>query len=130
MQRSIPDLAVSFQGGARVLLGNGDGTFQANPLSYVTGLFPQAVAAADVNGDGLADLVVTNINANNITLLFNDGVWAAPRRRPSIKPSSTASRRSSHFLARVPRTSESALLAEAVANHSATPVGNRQGARS
>ena len=43
-----------------VLLGNGDGTFQA-PLSYGTGgLFTSSVAVADLNGDGKPDIVVAN----------------------------------------------------------------------
>ncbi len=43
-----------------VLLGNGDGTFQT-AVSYGSGGWgAYAVAAADVNGDGKPDLVVTN----------------------------------------------------------------------
>ena len=38
-----------------VLLGNGDGTFQAE-TSYPVGGFPEAVVAADFNGDGILDL--------------------------------------------------------------------------
>ena len=57
-----PDLAVvnydnSFgsTGSVTVLLGNGDGTFQP-PVSYPV-LGAEAVAIADVNGDGKCDLV-------------------------------------------------------------------------
>jgi hypothetical protein len=46
-----------------VLLGNGDGTFQA-AVTYSTGPFAAnaaiAVAVADLNGDGKADLIVSN----------------------------------------------------------------------
>jgi hypothetical protein len=37
-----------------VLLGNGDGTFQA-PTLLPTGTFPAGLATADLNGDGLTD---------------------------------------------------------------------------
>jgi len=41
-----------------VLLGNGDGTFQA-PVTYVLdGILYDAVAVADLNGDGIPDLAV------------------------------------------------------------------------
>jgi hypothetical protein len=44
-----------------VLLGNGDGTFQA-PVAYDSGGFGAfSVAVADVNGDGKPDLVVANV---------------------------------------------------------------------
>jgi len=57
-----PDLVVA-NGGSNtvgVLLGNGDGTFQA-AVSYGSGgMFPVSVAIADVNGDGKPDLFVAN----------------------------------------------------------------------
>jgi hypothetical protein len=43
-----------------VLLGNGDGTFQAAVTYNSGGLFTSSVAVADVNGDGKPDLVVGN----------------------------------------------------------------------
>lgn len=49
-----------FSGIVGVLLGNGDGTFQA-PVTYLSGgLHAHSVAVSDVNGDGKPDLVVTN----------------------------------------------------------------------
>ncbi len=65
---SKPDLVVANQcvdancatGSVSVLLGNGDGTFQA-PVTYGSGgFFTFSVAVADVNGDGKPDLLVAN----------------------------------------------------------------------
>jgi len=46
-------------GGISVLLGNGDGTFQA-ARDVSAGKNPGSVAADDLNGDGRVDLVITN----------------------------------------------------------------------
>jgi len=46
--------------GFLVLLGNGDGTFQA-AVKYSLGVQTQSVAAGDFNGDGLPDLAVGGI---------------------------------------------------------------------
>ena len=50
-------------GNVGVLLGNGNGTFQ-NAVAYPSGAYGAAsVAVADVNGDGLLDLVVANCSS-------------------------------------------------------------------
>jgi hypothetical protein len=56
-----PDIIVANEEGTvGVLLGNGDGTFQA-PATYSSGGYiPRAVAIADMNGDGIPDIVVAN----------------------------------------------------------------------
>jgi hypothetical protein len=83
-----PDLAVvnpqnssnSGMGTISVLIGNGNGTFQA-PVSYPTA-YPVAVATGDLNGDGKADLVVANNqnpgepgpgSASSLTILLGKG---------------------------------------------------------
>jgi len=68
-------------GGVGVLLGNGDGTFQA-PVTYSSGAASaHRVAIADLNGDGRPDLVVANcyVFCGVAVLLGNgDGTFQAP----------------------------------------------------
>ena len=68
-----PDLVTS-GGGAQVsvLLGNGDGTFQA-AVNYGVGSGPVFCAAGDFNGDGKADLAVVNSIDNNVSVLLGKG---------------------------------------------------------
>ena len=64
-----PDLVVTnfntSPGVASVLLGNGDGTFQA-PLNYGAGAGPYSIAVEDFNGDGKLDLAVVNASSPGI----------------------------------------------------------------
>jgi hypothetical protein len=56
-----------------VLLGNGDGTFQA-PVAYLTGgLNPFSVSLGDMNGDGKPDLVISNSRPGAIAVLLGNG---------------------------------------------------------
>lgn len=81
------DLAVanSYNGGAgtvAILLGNGDGTFQASK-EYPAGANPAALVAADLNGDGKLDLAVADnfyMPTGEISVLLGngDGTFAAP----------------------------------------------------
>lgn len=57
--------------GVSVLLGNGDGTFQAAVL-YPAGLAPDSVAAGDFNGDGKIDLAVADFGGG-VSLLLGNG---------------------------------------------------------
>jgi autotransporter-associated beta strand protein len=68
-------VATNFGGGTvSVLLGNGDGTFQA-PASYAVGSNPDWVLVGDFNGDGYPDLAVNNFGSNSVSILLNDQVW-------------------------------------------------------
>ena len=59
-----------------VMLGNGDGTFQA-PMTFTVGHWPSALVAGDFNGDGQLDLAVAD---------FQDRrrLGAARRRRRDV----------------------------------------------
>lgn len=59
-------------GDLTVLLGLGDGTFQA-PVHYVVGSFPIGLLIADFNADGKADVAVVNNFSNNVSILLGNG---------------------------------------------------------
>jgi hypothetical protein len=73
------DLAVANAGSSRpfirgdvsVLLGNGDGSFQAQ-RNFTAGNNPSSVAVGDFNGDGLLDLALANGLSNNVSVLINN----------------------------------------------------------
>jgi hypothetical protein len=76
----ILDLAVTGvslsdgSGSVTVMLGRGDGTFQAGQ-TYGVGVNPVAVVAADFNGDGILDLAVLNhvFMGGSVSLLLGNG---------------------------------------------------------
>jgi FG-GAP-like repeat len=74
-----PDLAIvnspsstsdrSGQDGLTILIGNGLGAFTKMVGSpFVTGKFPNIAAIGDVNGDGVADVAVSNPDGDEITV--------------------------------------------------------------
>jgi hypothetical protein len=73
-----PDLAVANFGSDNVenvsiLLGNGNGTFQAAVNYGVGGESPFSVAVGDFNGDSKADLAVANFGSFNVAILLGNG---------------------------------------------------------
>jgi hypothetical protein len=62
----------NYSGEVDILLGNGDGTFQA-PLVTSTGTYGNIVTAADFNHDGKLDLAVSNTNDANLVILLGNG---------------------------------------------------------
>jgi len=70
-----PDIAITDSGPNQinVLLGNGDGTFQ--PLKYTAvPISPNALAAADFNGDNKLDLALTSWNdSGSLVILLGNG---------------------------------------------------------
>jgi len=72
----IPDIAVTggFSLGVQILLGNGDGSFTDGSM-YLNGLGIDAegIAAGDFNGDGRADLAVSDMMNQTVTVLTGNG---------------------------------------------------------
>jgi hypothetical protein len=78
---------------AAILIGVGDGTFTAGPaVRTPAGHFPLSVAAADLNGDGLADLAVTNtdlINSTSVMVFLSQITETAIATATGIAPTGT-----------------------------------------
>ena len=55
-----------------VLLGNGDGGFQASTVNPA-GQSPQSIVAGDFNGDGRLDLAVVDNGSNDVSILLGNG---------------------------------------------------------
>jgi hypothetical protein len=73
---TVVDLAVANQtaGTVSILHGNGDGTFTVEPvLTLPSGAGPTAIAVADFNDDGFADLAVVNKNTNTVSIFLGNG---------------------------------------------------------
>jgi hypothetical protein len=70
------------ENGVSVLLGNGDGTFQAR-ARFDAGSAPRSLVVADFNGDWLPDLAVVSAgnDPNNVAILLGsgDGTFQAAR---------------------------------------------------
>jgi hypothetical protein len=80
-------------GTVSVLLGNGDGTFQA-ARSFAAGSGPASVAVGDFNGDGHLDVAVANeVSSGTVSVLLGngDGTFQAARGfAAGIYPASVA----------------------------------------
>jgi hypothetical protein len=70
----IPDLVTvaNFSTSVNVLLGNGDGTFQA-PVKYGTGPGPAGMAVGDFTGSGIPDIVTANTSDTSVSVLLGNG---------------------------------------------------------
>jgi hypothetical protein len=55
-----------------VLLGNGNGTFQA-PSFFNVGMGPAGLAVGDFNGDGKLDIATANMASNTVSILLGNG---------------------------------------------------------
>lgn len=74
------DLAIVVGDSINVFLGNGDGTFKTPPLAFTVGNIPVGLAAYDLNGDGILDLVAPDDGLNSVDVLLGkgDGTFGAP----------------------------------------------------
>ena len=72
--------------GVSVLLGNGDGSFQA-PVPYLPDTYVAVVATADLTGDGKTDIVAaTNVPSLVVLPGVGDGTFGAPAVTPTATP--------------------------------------------
>jgi len=69
---SPPGNPNAIQGFVEIFPGDGTGTF-GRSRQVSAGQIPEALVAADFNGDGLQDLAVANRGANTVTILLKDG---------------------------------------------------------
>lgn len=63
----------STPGNISILLGGGNGSFSTVPALITVGNEPHSVVVADLNKDGRADLVTTNIASGNVSVLLGAG---------------------------------------------------------
>jgi hypothetical protein len=68
---NYPGLALVGNNNIYIFAGNGDGTFPNNTASILTGMGAQSAAAADLNGDGVDDVVAYNDDDNDLTLALS-----------------------------------------------------------
>ena len=67
-----PDIVAGIEGAVSVLLGNGNGTFQAPQIFSVPG-GARALVLGDVNGDGKPDIIATDGISPTASVLLGNG---------------------------------------------------------
>ncbi len=74
-----------------VMLADGLGGVSGVPASYPVGTGPTGVARADLDGDGLLDLIVANTGADNIAVILGaHPAWPAITTQVGLSPTSIA----------------------------------------
>src|SRR5204862_233093 len=71
----IPDVLTKWSYGQSIALGNGDGTFRADPVFDLPASLNSAdrITASDYDGDGYVDLAVHDIRSGQIAILRGHG---------------------------------------------------------
>lgn len=69
---SPDDAQEGYPGQISILTGHGDGTF-ASHVDYAASAFPYTVDTGDFNGDGILDLMVTDLDRSEVSLLGGKG---------------------------------------------------------
>ena len=79
------DAAISFSAlnSVSIAASNGSGGVSGTPLSVPVGLQPAGLARADIDGDGLVDIVVTNSGSGSISFLPAGGSGGPPIDSPT-----------------------------------------------
>ncbi|MCE9524936.1 MAG: FG-GAP-like repeat-containing protein, partial [Planctomycetales bacterium] len=62
-----------YQGKVHVILGHGDGSFAVPNTFLISNVYPTAVAVADFNADGNADVVIANSDVGTVSVLLGNG---------------------------------------------------------
>ena len=71
---AVADAGINGVGqGVSILLGNGDGTFQAPKFYPIAGTYPASIVAGDFTDNGVLDLAVANQFSGNVSILLGDG---------------------------------------------------------
>ena len=77
---------ITSNGSVTILLGKGDGTFTATPVSPATGVRSESMVTGDFNGDGISDLMVANTQDNTTTTLLSNGDGTFTSTTTSLAP--------------------------------------------
>jgi hypothetical protein len=82
---TLPDPAVVSSGSNSLVvyrttgINNGVLSFAATPQTYFVGTSPASITVADLNGDGIPDMVIANQGSNDVSVLFGsydaNGNW-------------------------------------------------------
>ena len=83
-------LAGGIAGGIGVLLGNGDGTFQAEQTFAAAE--PSSITVSDINGDGKPDVIVPSYGYDRVSILYGngDGRFQPPQTLAANTPNAVA----------------------------------------